>query len=97
LKRAEDEYALVTTTTLRANVTCATQSPDRCAEVGTLKKFSFLIGATDPFIVVPGAFAHGQDRIKPRDCAVVVFGDAIYPVIVGDVETNDKVAELAAR
>jgi len=26
------------------------------AEVGTLKKYSFLIGATDPFIVVPGAF-----------------------------------------
>ena len=31
------------------------------AEVGTLKKFSFLIGATDPFIVVPGAFLHGSD------------------------------------
>ena len=27
------------------------------AEMGALKKYSFLIGATDPFIVVPGAFS----------------------------------------
>jgi len=67
------------------------------AEVGTVKKFSFLIGATDPFIVVPGAFTYGQDGIKPRDFAVVVFGDAIYPVIVGDVGPNDKVGEGSLR
>src|SRR5207249_9375578 len=50
-----------------------------------------------PFIVVPGAFTHGQDGIKPGDFALVVFGDAIYPVIVGDVGPNDKVGEGSLR
>jgi len=67
------------------------------AEVGTLKKFSFLIGATDPFIVVPGAFMHGRDPVKPGDYALVVFGDSIYPAIVGDIGPNDKVGEASLR
>ena len=66
-------------------------------EIGTLKKFSFLIGATDPFIVVPGTFTHGPDPVKVGDYALVVFGDAIYPAIVGDVGPNDKVGEASLR
>jgi len=96
LKRAEDEYALATTTLARKRE-LRNAIADLRAEVGTLKKFSFLIGATDPFIVVPGAFTHGQDGIKPGDYALVVFGDAIYPVIVGDVGPNDKVGEASLR
>ena len=96
LKRAEDEYALATTTPGRKRELRNAIAELR-AEVGTLKKFSFLIGATDPFIVVPGAFTHGQDGIKPGDCGLVVFGDAIYPVIVGDVGPNDKVGEGSLR
>src|SRR4029077_12878000 len=78
LKRAEDEFAAKTT------------SPDRKrdlrnaitqlrTEVATLKKFSFLIGTTDPYIVIPGAFTHGRDAVKTGDYALVVFGDGIYP------------------
>jgi hypothetical protein len=84
LKRAENEYSLATTPPNRKRDLRNTVSQLR-AEVGTLKSFSFLIGATDPFIVVPG------------DLAVVVFGDAIYPAIVGDVGPNDKVGEASLR
>jgi len=96
LKRAEDESAAKTT------------SPDRKrdlrnaitqlrAEVATLKKFSFLIGTTDPYIVIPGAFTHGHDAPKTGDYALVIFGDGIYPAIVGDIGPNDKVGEASFR
>ena len=96
LKLAEDEYALATTNPARKRELRNAIAELR-AEVGTLKKFSFLIGATDPFIVVPGAFTHGSDSVKPGDYALVVYGDAIYPVIVGDVGPNDKVGEASLR
>ena len=96
LKRAEDEYALATTTAGRKRELGNAVAELR-AEVATLKKYSFLIGATDPFIVVPGAFTHGGDPVKPGDYALVVFGDSIYPAIVGDVGPNDKVGEASLR
>jgi len=96
LKHAEDEYALATTTAARKRELGNTVAELR-AEVATLKKYSFLIGATDPFIVVPGAFTHSGDPVKPGDYALVVFGDSIYPAIVGDVGPNDKVGEASLR
>jgi hypothetical protein len=96
LKRAEDEYAFATTTPARKRELGNAVAELR-AEVATLKKYSFLIGATDPFIVVPGAFTHGGDPVKPGDYALVVFGDSIYPAIVGDVGPNDKVGEASLR
>jgi hypothetical protein len=96
LKRAEDEYALATTPPARKR-DLRTVIAQLRAEVGTLKKYSFLIGATDPFIVVPGAFTHGRDPVKPGDYALVVFGDSIYPAIVGDIGPNDKVGEASLR
>lgn len=67
------------------------------AEVFTLKKYSFLIGATDPYIVIPGAFTRGRDAVKTGDYALVVFGDRIFPAIVGDIGPNDKVGEASFR
>jgi hypothetical protein len=96
LKRAEDEYAVATTAPARKRDLRNAIAQLR-AEVGTLEKYSFLIGATDPFIVVPGAFTHTHDAVKPGDYALVVFGDAIYPAIVGDVGPNDKVGEASLR
>src|SRR6202045_3500401 len=63
LKHAEDELGLPTTTPERKRDlrNTITQLRD---QVTTLKKFSFLIGATDPYIVVPGAFARGRDGAK---------------------------------
>jgi hypothetical protein len=96
LKRAEDEYALKTTTPERKYQLRNAIAQLR-AEVFTLKKFSFLIGATDPYIVVPSAFAQGKDGVKVGDYALVVFGDAIYPAIVGDIGPNDRVGEASLR
>jgi hypothetical protein len=96
LKRAEDEYALATTTPARKRELRNAIAQLR-AEVDTLKRYSFLIGAADPFIVVPGAFTHAHDAVKPGDFALVVFGDTIYPAIVGDVGPNDKVGEASLR
>src|SRR5881409_1641930 len=96
LKRAEDEYALATTTPARKRELRNAIAQLR-AEVGTLRKYSFLIGATDPFIVVPGALTHGDDPVKPGDYALVVFGDSVYPAMVGDVGPNDKVGEASLR
>jgi hypothetical protein len=66
-------------------------------QVTTLKKFSFLIGATDPYIVIPSAFARARDGAKVGDYAIVVFGDRIYPAIVGDIGPNDKTGEASLR
>src|SRR5881409_3469244 len=96
LKRAEAEFALSTTSPARKRDLRNVIAQLR-AEISTLKKYSFLIGATDPFIVVPGAFTHAHDAIKPGDYALVVFGDAIYPAMVGDVGPNDKVGEASLR
>src|SRR5881409_2844373 len=52
LKRAEDEYALKTITPERKHELRSAIAQLR-AEVFTLKKFSFLIGTTDPYVVVP--------------------------------------------
>jgi len=96
LKRAEAEFSLSTTSPARKrdlrNVIVQLQ-----AEIGTLKKYSFLIGATDSFIVVPGAFMHGSDPVKPGDYALVIFGSSIYPALVGDIGPNDKVGEASLR
>src|SRR5262249_23257476 len=38
-----------------------------------------------------------NEPVKPGDYALVVFGDSIYPAIVGDVGPNDKVGEASLR
>lgn len=96
LKEAEHEYSLKTTTPERKRELRDAIAYLR-AEVGTLKKFSFLIGSTDPYIVIPGAFARGNDAPKVGDYAVVIFGDAVYPAVVGDVGPNDKAGEASLR
>jgi hypothetical protein len=96
LKRAEAEFALSTTSPARKRDLRNVIGQLR-AEIDTLKKYSFLIGATDPFIVVPGAFMHGSDPVKPGDYALVIFGNSIYPALVGDIGPNDKVGEASLR
>ncbi len=96
LKRAETEFALSTTSPARKR-DLRDLIPQLRAEIGTLKKYSFLIGATDPFIVVPGAFMHGSDPVKPGDYAVVIFDNSIYPALVGDVGPNEKAGEASLR
>lgn len=96
LKKAEDEFAAKTTTADRKRDLRNAITQLR-AEVMTLKKYSFLIGMADPYIVMPGAFTHGKDAAKTGDYAVVIYGDGIYPAIVGDIGPNDKVGEASFR
>jgi hypothetical protein len=70
-----------------------TQSRDG---IDQLKRFSFLIGATDPFIVMPGGFSKTEGA-KVGDYAVVIHGDKIYPALVGDVGPADKAGEASLR
>lgn len=67
------------------------------AEVDSLKRFSFLIASTDPYIVLPGIFTGSKDVGKVGDYAVVIYGNQIYPAIVGDVGPKDKVGEASLR
>jgi Fungal chitosanase of glycosyl hydrolase group 75 len=96
LKRAEDELALKTTTPDRKRELRNTIGQLR-AEVFTLQKFSFLIGPADPYIVIPGSFSRGRDAAKVGDYSLVVFGDRVFPAIVGDIGPNDKVGEASLR
>jgi len=96
LKHAEAEFALPTTAPARKR-DLRNLITELRAEIGTLKKFSFLIGAADPFIVVPGAFMRGNDPVKLGDYALVIVGDSIYPALVGDVGPNDKAGEASLR
>jgi len=96
LKRAEDEFAAKTTTADRKRDLRNAITQLR-AEVTTLQKYSFLIGTTDPYIVIPGAFARDREGAKTGDYSLVIFGDGIYPAIVGDIGPNDKVGEASFR
>jgi hypothetical protein len=39
----------------------------------------------------------GNDPVKLGDYALVIFGDSIYPALVGDVGPNDKAGEASLR
>ncbi|MEO7168129.1 MAG: glycoside hydrolase family 75 protein [Chthoniobacterales bacterium] len=66
-------------------------------EIDSLKRFSYLIAETDPYIVLPGIFARAKEAGRVGDYAVVIFGNQIYPALVGDVGPNDKVGEASLR
>lgn len=65
-------------------------------EIETLKKYSFLIGATDPYIVLPMGLGRA-DGGKVGDYALVIYGDRLFPAIVGDVGPSDKAGEASLR
>jgi hypothetical protein len=66
-------------------------------EINTMKKYSYLIGTYDPFIVVPASFTKGSDGAHVGDYSLVIVGNTIYPAIVGDVGPNDRVGEASLR
>ncbi|MEI6349701.1 MAG: glycoside hydrolase family 75 protein [Verrucomicrobiota bacterium] len=73
-------------------------------EVTQLKKNSFLLAATDPYVVLPGAMANAAENetdpaFTPHvgDYCVVIYGDTIYPAIVGDVGPSGLVGEASYR
>ena len=95
LKRYEGELAIKTTTAERKRDLKAGISAVR-DEIESMKKYSFLIGATDPYIVIPSGLGKA-DGGKLGDYALVIFGDRIFPAIVGDVGPPDKTGEASLR
>jgi len=95
IQRYETELAAKTTAAERKRELRSAISSLR-DEIGTLKKFSFLIGATDPFIVLPIGLGRA-DGGKVGDYALVIFADRIFPAMVGDVGPADKAGEASLR
>jgi hypothetical protein len=95
LKRYETELALKTTASERKRELKSGIASVR-DEIETLKKYSFLIGATDPYIVLPLGLGKA-DGGKVGDYALVIFGDRIFPAIVGDIGPSDKAGEASLR
>ncbi len=65
-----------------------------------LKARSYLIAEYDPFIVIPvNLLTDRSDPFAPKvgDYAVVIYGEKIYPCIVGDGGPTFKVGEASLR
>jgi len=67
--------------------------------IADMKYRSFLIAEYDPFIVIPVNLLTSPDPFAPKvgDYAVVVYGEKIYPAIVGDGGPTFKVGEASLR
>ena len=94
LRRVELEQKTVTPERKRELKNAVTELRD---EINTMKKYSYLVGTYDPFIVVPGSFTKGSDGVRVGDYSLVIVGNTIYPAIVGDVGPNDRVGEASLR
>lgn len=68
-------------------------------EIADLRANSFLVSTVDPFVVVPGPLLATKGPFSPKlgDYCVVIFGDTIYPAIVGDVGPSYKAGEASLR
>jgi len=63
-----------------------------------LKKWSFLVSETDPFIVLPGFMLRDKESpFTPRfgDFAVVLYDGRAYPAILGDAGPSLKMGEAS--
>jgi hypothetical protein len=68
------------------------------ATVIELKRWSFLVGAADPFIVLP-SFMVGKSPGQPSvgDYAIVIAHGILYPAILGDLGPSSKIGEASLR
>ena len=68
------------------------------ATIAELKRWSFLSGTADPFIVLP-SFMVGKSPMQPAigDYAVVIAKGTLYPAILGDLGPNSKIGEASLR
>lgn len=65
-----------------------------------LKKYSFLVGSVDPFVVLPLPMVsrkEGQPAAKIGDYCVVIHGNRLLPAIVGDAGPSIKSGEASLR
>ncbi len=70
------------------------------SEVADLKKYSYLVAATDPYVVLPGSmFGKAKGGYAPAvgDYCVVIYEAVLYPAVVGDVGPAYKSGEASLR
>jgi hypothetical protein len=68
------------------------------ATLDELKHWSFLVGAADPFIVLPSFMFHSTEgHPEIGDYAVVIANGIIFPAILGDKGPNYKMGEASLR
>ena len=99
LKQAETELSLKTTSADRKKV-LREQIEELQREIGDLKHFSFLISKADPFVVLPGFILRQANHAflpKLGDYVVVIYGDKLYPALIGDVGPSYKIGEGSLR
>ena len=63
-----------------------------------MKKWSFLVSETDPFIVLPGFMMRDKENpFSPAigDFALVLFGGRAYPAVLGDAGPSFKLGEAS--
>jgi hypothetical protein len=68
-------------------------------EIADMKKYSYLVGTVDPFVVLPGSVVgqHSSYSVSTGDLCVVVYQGMIFPAVVGDVGPTYKVGEASLR
>ena len=99
LKQAETELSLKNTSADRKKA-LHEQVEELQREIGDLKHFSFLISKADPFVVLPGFILRQANHAflpKLGDYVVVIYGDKLYPALLGDVGPSYKIGEGSLR
>lgn len=99
LKQAELELSVKTTAPDRKKV-LREQTEALQREISDLKHFSFLISRADPFVVLPGFILRQANHTflpKLGDYVVVIYGDKLYPALLGDVGPSYKIGEGSLR
>ncbi len=70
------------------------------SRIAELKRWSFLVSDTDPFIVLPGFMLRnptGDFATRLGDYAAVLFDGKIYPALLGDAGPSFKMGEASMR
>ncbi len=98
LKEIAQELAKSGVSAARQKELKATQANLK-AEIQDLQRRSFLVAKLDPYIVLPYSMFGKKDQLTPKvgDYGVVIQGDTLYPVIVGDVGPMYKSGEGSLR
>lgn len=104
LRETESRMALLT-----AELGNGSLTPENKASLGSeldylkatseeLKRWDFLVGTADPFIVLP-SFMVGKSSAQPAigDYAVVIVRGKLYPAILGDMGPGSKIGEASLR
>ena len=69
-------------------------------QITDLKKYSYLVGSVDPFVVLPLPMVsrkEGQPAAKIGDYCVVIYGEKLIPAVVGDAGPSVKSGEASLR